>query len=114
MKKYKRGTVINGVVSGITDYGIFVKIDDFYNGLIHISEVSYGYVRDIRDFVDVGDNIYAEVMQVDENEKKLYTGLQVKYCYLMIEKIRQIKINKFERELEEMIRDCERSGSYEQ
>ncbi len=66
MSKIKKGRIIRGVVSGIESYGAFVSCDDYYTGLIHISEISHGYVRDINDFVKVGDLIYVEVLDVDE------------------------------------------------
>ena len=66
MSKIKKERIIRGVVSGIESYGAFVSCDDYYTGLIHISEISHGYVRDINDFVKVGDLIYVEVLDVDE------------------------------------------------
>ena len=71
MAVYKKGKIVKGKVSGITDYGIFVKLDDEYSGLIHISEISYGFVKNINDFINVGDNIYAEVVNVDNNNKQI-------------------------------------------
>lgn len=76
MKKYKQGTVINGVVSGITDYGIFVKIDDFYNGLIHISEISSKYVNNPKDYANIDDSIRAKVIEVDENSNHIKLSLK--------------------------------------
>ena len=77
MSNINKNDIVRVRVTGIQKYGAFAIIDkENYYGLIHISEVSYGYVRDIRDFVDVGDNIYAEVMQVDENEKKLKLSIK--------------------------------------
>ncbi len=66
MSKIKKGRIIRGVVSGIEPYGAFVSCDDYYTGLIHISEISHGYVKDISDFVKVGDLIYVEILDVDE------------------------------------------------
>ena len=55
MSKIKKGRIIRGTVSGIESYGAFVSCDDYYTGLIHISEMSHGFVKDINDFVKVGD-----------------------------------------------------------
>lgn len=69
MSKYKRGEVVKGIVSGIENYGIFVKLDESYTGLIHISEISNGYVKNICDYANVGDAIYAEIIEFnDENQ----------------------------------------------
>lgn len=66
---YKEKDVVKVQVTGVQKYGAFVTIDDSHDGLIHISEISYGYVRSINDFLKVGDNIYAEVINVDDNNK---------------------------------------------
>ena len=57
MGKYQKGKIVQGVVTGIETYGAFVAFDEFYSGLIHISEMSHGFVKDIHDFVKVGDII---------------------------------------------------------
>ena len=66
MSKIKKGRIIRGTVTGIEPYGVFVSCDDYYTGLIHISEISHGFVRDINDYVKVGDLIFVEVLDVDE------------------------------------------------
>ncbi len=66
MTKIKKGKIIRATVTGIENYGVFVSCDDYYTGLIHISEISHGYVKNINDFVKVGDLIYVEILDVDE------------------------------------------------
>lgn len=66
MSKIKKGRIIRGTVSGVEPYGAFVSCDDYYTGLIHISEISHGYVKEITDFLKIGDLIFAEVLDVDE------------------------------------------------
>ncbi len=66
MSDYKVGDIIKGQVTGIEKYGIFVNIDPWYNGLIHISEVSDDYVKDINDYVKIGETIYCRVLEIDE------------------------------------------------
>ena len=51
-------------------YGAFAQSEN-YDGLIHISEISYGYVKSVNDYLKVGDKIYAEVVDVDDNDKTL-------------------------------------------
>ena len=65
------GNIIKGTVSGIESYGIFVKINDHISGLIHISEISTGYVRNINDYAEIGDTIFVEVLEVNNNQAKL-------------------------------------------
>lgn len=59
---YKIGDIIEVEVSGIENYGIFVKAEDDYTGLIHISEIDNNYIKDINKYVKVGDDIYANVI----------------------------------------------------
>ena len=55
MSKYENGKIVTGCVTGIENYGIFVSLDEYYSGLIHISEISHGFVKDVHDFLsDVG------------------------------------------------------------
>lgn len=67
MTKYKKGRIIRGTVTGIESYGVFISCDEYYSGLIHISEISYAYVKHITDYVNVGDVIYVEILDVDES-----------------------------------------------
>jgi len=76
MSKYKKGKIVKGVVSGIETYGAFVSLDEYYTGLIHISEISHGFVRNITDFINIGDTIYVEILEVDE--KSFHLKLSIK------------------------------------
>ena len=67
MTKYKKGEIIKGCVSGIEKYGAFVTLDEYYSGLIHISEISEGFVNNIYNYVNVGDTIYVKVLDVDDD-----------------------------------------------
>ena len=64
------GEIVSGTITGIKDYGAFVQVDE-YCGLIHISEFSDGFVRNINDIVAIGDVVSVEVIEVNEEEKKL-------------------------------------------
>ena len=59
--KYKPGQVVEGRVTGIQSYGAFVALEGRSTGLIHISEISDGYVRDIEQYVHVGEVIRVKV-----------------------------------------------------
>ena len=63
--KYRTGQIVEGTISGIQPYGAFVKLDDSICGLIHISEISEGYVRDVGHFVKVGDTVKVKVIDFD-------------------------------------------------
>ena len=61
-----KGKLLKGVVTGIEPYGVFVQFDDYYSGLIHISELSNNYVKDPNDIVHIGDIITAKIIDVDD------------------------------------------------
>lgn len=69
----KEGSVVRGKVTGIQPYGVFVKLKDNMNGLIHISELTDSFVKDINDYVKIGQIIRVKVLEVDErnNQAKL-------------------------------------------
>ena len=72
MRQIKEKDIITATVTGVQKYGAFVNVEDEYDGLIHISEISYGYVKNVNDYVKVGDKIYAEVVEVNgDNQLKL-------------------------------------------
>ncbi len=68
---YKINDIVACQISGFKEYGIFVKVDDQYDGLIHISEISESFVKNVRDYGIIGDTIYAKVIAVDEESKHL-------------------------------------------
>ena len=76
MKEYKEKDIIEAKVTGIQEYGAFVSIDNEYDGLIHISEISYGFVKNINDYVRIGDKIYAEVINIDKNSNQLRLSIK--------------------------------------
>ena len=76
MKKYKIGDIVKGKVTGIEDYGIFLLVDDDVTGLIHISEISDSFVRNVADYAEIGEVIKAEVIDYDENNKKLKLSIK--------------------------------------
>lgn len=73
---YKKDDVIKGKVSGIEKYGIFLALRDNYSGLIHISEISEKYVRNIFDYVQLGEIIYARVIDVDDLNKQVKLSIK--------------------------------------
>lgn len=76
MNKLKERDVIKGTITGIQNYGAFVDVDSEYDGLIHISEISYGFVKNISDYLNVGDNIYAEIVEIDSENKQMKLSIK--------------------------------------
>ena len=76
MTKYKKGNIIRGTVTGIESYGVIVSCDEYYSGLIHISEISHGFVKNVADYVNIGDVINVEILDVDENLGQLKLSIK--------------------------------------
>lgn len=76
MTKYKKGRIIRGTVTGIESYGAFVSCDEYYSGLIHISEISHNFVKNIADYVNIGDVIFVEILDVDEELGQLKLSIK--------------------------------------
>ena len=70
------GAVIEGTVTGITNFGAFVELPTGQTGLVHISEVADVYVNDINDFIKKADKVKVKVLSVDPNGKKI--GLSIR------------------------------------
>ena len=69
--KYSKGDIIVGKVSGIAPYGIFMTFDNNYVGMVHISEISYDYVKDIHEYINVDDEIEVRILSVDNKQSRL-------------------------------------------
>lgn len=76
MPKYKIGEIVKGKVTGIEDYGFFLLLDDGYTGLIHISEMSEKFVKNIFDYVQLGEYINAVIIDVDDKNRKLKLSIK--------------------------------------
>ena len=65
--RYSIGDVVEGVITGIKPYGAFVALDSTHNGLIHISEISERYVRDVHTFVNMNEKVKVKILDQDED-----------------------------------------------
>lgn len=63
--EYYIGQVVEGEITGIQPYGAFVKFDNQY-GLVHISEISKDYIKDIHLFLNVHQKIKVKILEMDE------------------------------------------------
>lgn len=63
------GSIVDGVVSGITNFGAFINLPENKVGLVHISEVADVYVKDVKDFLKEQDKVRVKVLSVDDKGK---------------------------------------------
>lgn len=90
---YQIGDILEGTVTGISEYGAFINIDEAYNGLIHISEISNHFVKNIEDYVTIGETILCEVLDVDKRDKHLKLSIK-NINYKLIPRYGKIKDTK--------------------
>ena len=76
-KDLKEGDKVKGKVSVLADYGAFIEIAEGVEGLVHVSEMSWStHLRSAQDFVKIGDEIDAVVLNLDRNERKMSLGIK--------------------------------------
>lgn len=69
--KYKVGDIVEGEVTGIVEFGIFIKLEDNLEGLVHISEIDWGLVEDPKVFVKVGEKTNVKVIDIKDGKISL-------------------------------------------
>ncbi|WP_085991490.1 S1 domain-containing post-transcriptional regulator GSP13 [Oceanobacillus senegalensis] len=74
--KFEAGQVLDGKVTGIQPYGAFIALDEETQGLVHISEITHGFVKDINDHLTVGDEVKVKVLNVDEEKNKVSLSIR--------------------------------------
>ncbi|MBT3728851.1 S1 RNA-binding domain-containing protein [bacterium] len=75
-KKYKLGDSIVAPISRISKFGAFMDLEGGIQGLIHLSEISHGVVKDIRDHIKVGEEVTAKIINFEPTKKRI--GLSLK------------------------------------
>lgn len=82
------GKIVEGKVTGITNFGAFVELEGGKTGLVHISEVALTFVKEIGDYIKEGDTVRVKILSIDEKGK---ISLSIKKA-LEDERRRQSKI----------------------
>lgn len=71
LSKYKTGDVVSGEVTGVVDFGIFIKIDEDLEGLVHISEIDWSLVENPSKLYKVGDKVEVKIISIENNKLSL-------------------------------------------
>ena len=73
LTKYKEGDIVSGIVSGVANFGVFIRFADEpkIEGLVHISELSHNVVDHPKEIVDVGDMVKAQVVEIRDGRVSL-------------------------------------------
>ncbi|WP_085522899.1 S1 domain-containing post-transcriptional regulator GSP13 [Tuberibacillus sp. Marseille-P3662] len=76
MQDVNVGDIVEGKVTGIKPFGAFVAINENQQGLVHISEISHEYVKDINEHLSVGDSVNVKVIKIDEDAGKVSLSIR--------------------------------------
>ncbi len=76
VRKYESGEELTGKVTGIQPYGAFISLDEDTQGLVHISEITYGFVKDIHEYLSVGEEVKVKVLDVDDDAGKISLSIR--------------------------------------
>ncbi len=96
---YQNGEIVEGEITGVQPYGAFVKLENNQYGLVHISEISRDYIKDIHHFVKVNQKIKVKVIDYDQDSSHYKLSLKALQSNLSKEKRkthRSVKLPKME------------------
>ena len=71
VERHQVGDVLEGEVTGMVDFGVFVKIEEGLEGLVHISEIDWGLVDDPRHFFKIGEKVKAKIIDIKDGKVSL-------------------------------------------
>ena len=74
--RYTPGTIIRGQVTSVTDFGIFLEVEEGIEGLIHVSEISKEKIDSPKNFAKVGEDLEAVVLHIDTVERKIALSIK--------------------------------------
>lgn len=76
-RKYKIGDVLDVEVTGIQNYGVFAKLDESTQGLIHISEIKHSYIEEsLQELFSLGDQLKVMILDIDEYDGRISLSLR--------------------------------------
>ncbi len=71
LEQYNKGGVVEGVITGVVDFGAFIEFGDGLEGLVHISELGWQRIDDPKDVVKEGQQVKAQIIEIDKNKVSL-------------------------------------------
>ena len=75
-ERYEVGKEISGEITNLTDFGVFVELEEGIEGLVHVSEISKENVKNPKEHYQIGETITAKVMNINSDERRI--GLSIK------------------------------------
>lgn len=71
LDRYEVGEIVGGEISGMVDFGVFVKLEEGLEGLVHISEIDWSLVEDPRELYSIGDKVRVQVIEIKDGKISL-------------------------------------------
>ncbi len=75
-EKFTVGQVVKGKITGIKPFGAFVALDESTQGLVHISQVTHGFLKDINEALSVGDEVEVKILSIDADSKRISLSIK--------------------------------------
>lgn len=113
---FQKDQIIEGIVTRIKKYGVFLSFDNGYVGLLHISEISTNFVNNINSYFSLGDKIKVLIKKIDSSNKFLFVSIkdlpdelnpykEILPSKKIVSYLKDIDFSKLERALPNMIKD---------
>ena len=93
VKKYKKGNIVEGTIGNIADYGVFVKINEDLDGMVHISDIEWEWDSKSTSKFKTGDPVKTRILEVDKEKHRISLGIKQMIDGPFEEKIKSIKVN---------------------
>ena len=106
----KAGEIVEGVVKTITNFGAFIDLGEGKTGLVHISEVADGYVKDITEFLSQDQKVKVKILSIDEENKKITLSIKKVNETRRVETPKNTEMS-FEDRLSKFLKDSEERQS---
>jgi S1 RNA binding domain protein len=101
------GQIVEGKVTGITNFGAFIELPNGQTGLVHISEVADEYVKDVNHFLKQNDLVKVKILNLDKGK----IGLSIKQAQPVVERIPKQNHQNFEDKLAKFMKDSDERQS---
>ena len=75
-RKYRRGQLVKGIITNMTDFGIFLELEEGVEGLVHVSEVGEDKDKDLKEIGAVGDVLEVLIISIDKRNRKIGLSLR--------------------------------------
>lgn len=102
-----KGDLVEIEVTGITDFGAFVRLPNKRSGLIHISQISDSFVKDINEYIKVGDKVKARILDISPDGKIQLSLKKEKETFTSFPKGKTFKNSSFEEKMKKFLKQSQ-------